>query len=117
MAAVLKDDYVIRADRSAVNPENRGTKAALHYVLDVAPGAAITLRFRLRPDGAPSQTGTQDPYEAVGTLNVGERIVIVQFSGVGRFLHLDTGRARLAIATAGKTRGHNASGAARTTLL
>jgi hypothetical protein len=59
------------------------------------------------------QTGTQNPYESIGTLNVGERIVIVQRTGAAnRFLHLDTGRGRLAINTAGRTRGHHAVGAA-----
>ncbi len=57
------------------------------------------------------QNGTSDPYEAVSTLNVGERIVIVKFSGADRFLHLDTGRARLTISTDGNTRGHNAGNA------
>lgn len=68
-----------------------------------------------------SQTGSQDAYESIppttvaGTitpgLNVGERIVIVRRTGVGRFLHLDTGRCRLTIGTAGSVRGHNAAGA------
>ena len=59
------------------------------------------------------QTGTQNPYESTGTLNAGERIVIVQRTGAAnRFVHLDTGRAVLTISTAGCVRGHNASGAA-----
>jgi hypothetical protein len=59
------------------------------------------------------QTGTQNPYESTPTLNAGERIVIVQRTGAAnRFLHLDTGRCVLTLSTAGKTRGHNASGAA-----
>ena len=53
------------------------------------------------------QNGSQDPYESIGTLNVGERIVIVQSSGTNRFLHLNTGRGRLAISTAGNTHGHD----------
>jgi hypothetical protein len=57
------------------------------------------------------QNGTQDPYEQVGELNVGEYVGIVKFSGQPRFLHLDTGRCRLRISTAGCVRGHNASGA------
>ena len=60
-----------------------------------------------------SQTGSQNPYESVGTLNVGERIVIVKAgAAANRFLHLDTGRARLTTSTNGNVRGHNASGAA-----
>ncbi len=64
-----------------------------------------------------SQTGSQNPYEAIGppafTPAVGQRIVIVRANAAAnRFLHLDTGRARLAINTNGNVRGHNASGAA-----
>jgi hypothetical protein len=76
------------------------------FVLNAAGTAVV--RMSTNP-----QTGTQDPYESVGTLNVGERIVIVQRAGAAlRFLHLDTGRGRLTISTAGCVRGHNASGAA-----
>ncbi len=52
------------------------------------------------------QTGTQDPYEQTQPAFPGERIVIVKYSGDARFLHLDTNRGRLAISTAGTTRGH-----------
>ncbi len=59
------------------------------------------------------QSGTQDPYESIGTLNVGERIVIVKKATASvRFLHLDSGRAVLTINTQGNVRGHNCSGAA-----
>ena len=62
-----------------------------------------------------TQDGSQDPYESVGMMNVGERIVIVQRAGAAsRFLHLDTGRCALTIGTVGKVRGHHASGAANT---
>lgn len=53
------------------------------------------------------QTGTQDPYESVGTVSNGEFIVIVKYSGAGRFLHLSTGRGELSIGTQGSTRGHD----------
>ena len=44
-------DYIVRGDRSAVNPEQTGTKAAAHYVLKVpARGSA---RVRLRLAGGP----------------------------------------------------------------
>jgi hypothetical protein len=39
--------YVIAGDRTAVNPEQRGTKAAAHYVLTVAPGATQRIALRL----------------------------------------------------------------------
>lgn len=55
------------------------------------------------------QDGNDDPYEFLDTLNVGDRIVVVKQKGEARFLHLDIGRGRLAIATTGSTRGHNAS--------
>jgi subtilisin-like proprotein convertase family protein len=58
-----------------------------------------------------NQDGTSDPYEGIASLSVGDRIVILKYSGEDRFLHLSTGRGRLAIATAGATYGHNASGA------
>src|SRR5262249_10387696 len=41
----------------------------------------------------------------------GTRLVIVQFSGAGRFLHLDTNRSRLSISTSGNTHGHAATSA------
>ena len=52
------------------------------------------------------QSGTQDPYESIETLNAGERIVIVKYSGAPRFLHLETGG--LSINTSGATAGHSA---------
>lgn len=55
------------------------------------------------------QNGTQDPYEYVGSPSTGQRIVIVKYSGDARFLHLDTQRGRLNIATSGATLGHSAA--------
>ena len=40
-------DYVVHGRRDGVNPAQRGTKAAFHYVLDLAPGEAATVRLRL----------------------------------------------------------------------
>jgi PKD repeat protein len=56
-----------------------------------------------------TQNGTQDPYESIGTNNVGWRVVIVKASGDNRFLHLETGRSRLTFNTAGNTHGHSAA--------
>jgi mannosylglycerate hydrolase MGH1-like protein len=39
--------YLIDGRRDAVNPAQTGTKAAAHYVLDLAPGASQTIRMRL----------------------------------------------------------------------
>ncbi|HEY2712077.1 MAG TPA: FG-GAP-like repeat-containing protein [Chthoniobacterales bacterium] len=58
-----------------------------------------------------TQDGTQDPYEDVGTLALGESLIIVKYSGASRFIHLDTGRCYISINTSGNVRGHNASGA------
>src|SRR5262249_20844474 len=57
------------------------------------------------------QNGTQDPYEIAfrnAGFPAGSRIVLVQFSGVDRALHVDTERGRISINTAGATFGHNA---------
>jgi hypothetical protein len=48
--AYFKDafhNYVIRGDRSAVNPERTGTKAAAHYVLNVAAHGSTRVQLRL----------------------------------------------------------------------
>jgi subtilisin family serine protease len=57
------------------------------------------------------QDGDDDPYEAIPFLSPDQRIVIVKYSGEGRYLHLSSGRGVLAVSTPGATRGHNASGA------
>jgi hypothetical protein len=51
--AYVKDGFheaVIGERHDAVNPAAMGTKAAGHYELEIAPGAAVTLRFRLREE-------------------------------------------------------------------
>jgi hypothetical protein len=56
------------------------------------------------------QTGTQNPYESISTaMSAGDRIVIVKYSGAACFLHLDTQRGQLSIATSGATTGHSAA--------
>jgi hypothetical protein len=49
-----------------------------------------------------------------GNASAGDRLVIVQFYGVGRFLHLSTNRGVLSIATAGQIHGHAATSAPNT---
>lgn len=60
-----------------------------------------------------TQSGTQDPFEFVSSgsnFATNSRIVVVQKTGaLGRFLHLNTNRGRLSIATSGVTFGHNAA--------
>ena len=49
-AQYVKDginDYVVRGDVDAVNPAQRGTKAAAHYRLTVGAGESVELRLRL----------------------------------------------------------------------
>jgi len=41
------NDYVVGGKRQALNPEQRGTKAAAHYRLTVAPGQRVVTRLRL----------------------------------------------------------------------
>jgi hypothetical protein len=40
-------DYLIRQNRSAVNPSQTGTKMAARYLLDLSPGQSETLKLRL----------------------------------------------------------------------
>jgi Spy/CpxP family protein refolding chaperone len=65
-----------------------------------------------------NQNGTQDPFEAIGVTAANTRLVIVRFSGVGRYLRLTTNRGRLNVNTPGQTTGHscalNAFGVAAT---
>ena len=51
------NDCVVNSRSSAVNPDQRGTKASPHYTLTIAPGASavVTLRFS---DKAPDVIGT-----------------------------------------------------------
>ena len=91
-----------RVDLFWADPLGGSTNDYDVYVLDAA--GTTVLRSSTN-----SQTGTQDPYESLSTLNVGEKIAIVRFSGASRFLHLGTGRGILAVSTAGETHGHSAA--------
>ena len=58
------------------------------------------------------QNGSQDPYEAIsssGYVDLGNRLVIVLSAGEPRYLHLNTHRGELAIATDGQVAGHAAA--------
>lgn len=41
------NDYVVHGNKDAVNPENKGTKVAAHYQLNVQPGECQVVRLRL----------------------------------------------------------------------
>ena len=60
-------EYVIRQNKSVVNPDQTGTKMAAHYVLDLAGGQSATLKLRLtdlEPLGSMDSNAT-----AVGTIS------------------------------------------------
>jgi hypothetical protein len=57
------------------------------------------------------QNGTQDPIEGLPGGSAGELIVVVKFSGSGRYLHLFSTGARLSISTGGEISGHAATSA------
>jgi hypothetical protein len=54
------NNYVVCGQRDAVNPEQKGTKAAAHYRLTVKPGECETVRLRLSRT-APTAAG--DPFD------------------------------------------------------
>jgi hypothetical protein len=41
------NNYLVHGQKDAVNPEQKGTKAAAHYLFNIKPGEAQTLRLRL----------------------------------------------------------------------
>ena len=41
------NNYLVRGQKKAVNPEQQGTKASVHYTLTVEPGQSRTVRLRL----------------------------------------------------------------------
>ncbi len=49
-------DYLVRGDRSAVNPARKGTKCAAHYTQTVPTGGSVRLRLRL------TSAPTADPF-------------------------------------------------------
>jgi len=61
------------------------------------------------------QAGSQDPFEMIdsGAYNdAGSSLVVIHYSGEGRYLHLNTHRGQLEIATDGQIGGHTAAAAA-----
>jgi hypothetical protein len=90
----------LRADLFWADPLGASTNDYDLFVVDPTGSYVVTSSNN-------RQNGTIDPYESVGTISNGEYIVIVKYSGVGRFLHLSTGRGLLSISTQGSTRGHD----------
>ncbi len=55
------NNYVVHADKDAVNPDQTGTKAAVQYRLNVKPGTSETIRLRLSDvDGQDGSLGDFD---------------------------------------------------------
>ncbi len=57
------NDYIVGGRKDAVNPENRGTKAAAHYRIKVGAGASRVIRLRLcepAPAGATEKKAGRD---------------------------------------------------------
>jgi mannosylglycerate hydrolase MGH1-like protein len=52
------NDFVVRGRADAVNAERAGTKCALHHVLEIAGGAAETIRVRLSATDVADPLGT-----------------------------------------------------------
>jgi mannosylglycerate hydrolase MGH1-like protein len=55
--------WVIGGEADAVNPDATGTKAAAHYVLDVAAGGRVTVRLRLREEALATRAAFGPEFE------------------------------------------------------
>jgi hypothetical protein len=53
------NDYVVEGRQNAVNPEQRGTKAAAHYRLNINPGETATVRLRFTDKESAGAFGNQ----------------------------------------------------------
>ncbi|MEI8301391.1 MAG: glucosidase [Chlamydiota bacterium] len=65
-ASHVKDgfhEYVVHGNKKAVNPENRGTKGAFHYVLDIEPKSSQKITLRLT-----KHLTQEDPLSGADTL-------------------------------------------------
>jgi len=58
------NNYVVRGQKDAVNPEEKGTKAAAHYRLTIKPGECQVVRVRLS-DVAPGKKGPFSDFDDV----------------------------------------------------
>jgi hypothetical protein len=61
------DRAIVRGERDAVNPALRGTKAAIHYALEVPAGGSVTVKLRL------SAEASAVPFERSFDATFGER--------------------------------------------
>jgi glycogen debranching enzyme len=64
-SAFTKDginDYVVSGDKSAINPERIGTKAAAHYVFELQPQESKSIRLRLSQNAKKQESGTENSF-------------------------------------------------------
>lgn len=54
------NNYVVHGQKSAVNPEQHGTKASVHYLLEIPGGTSATVQLRLTDAAPNSVTETRD---------------------------------------------------------
>jgi hypothetical protein len=64
--------YVVGAQRGAVSPEPRGTKAACRYRLEVPAQGEVTLRLRLQPAEEAAGEGIGGDFDALFAQRLGE---------------------------------------------
>ncbi|MCY2957785.1 MAG: glucosidase [Planctomycetota bacterium] len=57
--------YIIDGNLASVNPAKSGTKAAIHYRLELAAGAAATIDLRLASEAEGSEDPFSETYQAV----------------------------------------------------
>ena len=65
-ASYVKDgfhEYIVHGNKKGVNPENRGTKGAFHYVLDIEPKSSQKITLRLT-----KHLTQEDPLSGADTL-------------------------------------------------
>jgi mannosylglycerate hydrolase MGH1-like protein len=66
------NDYLTQGKRDAVNPDRIGTKAALHYTVDVGPGQTKQLRLRLALVATPADEWSPESADrSRGSLDLG----------------------------------------------
>jgi hypothetical protein len=73
-ARYVKDsinDYIVHGDKAAVNPDQIGSKAAAHYVLNLAPGASRTIRLRFTNNRSEASSALSD-FDATFTTRLRE---------------------------------------------
>src|SRR5262245_38779296 len=57
------NDYIVHGNQKAVNPDQRGTKAAANYKLTIPAGETMTIRLRLTDKSVRSPTVRESPVE------------------------------------------------------